>query len=369
MFIGIPKEIKNHEYRVGATPNMVKQLVRDGHRVVVEGGAGAHIGFTDDLYISAGAQIVSGPADVYAADMIIKVKEPQASEFPLLRKGQIIYGYLHLAPDPVQTEALVGAGVVGIAYETVTDNKGGSPLLRPMSEIAGRMAIQVGAYFLQMGGGGRGVLLGGVPGVAPGKVVVIGGGISGTHAARMAVGLGADVTVLDTNIDRLRELDDLFGPALKTLYSSPVHIEEQILQADLVIGAVLVRGKKAPKLVTAAQVSRMKKGAVVVDIAIDQGGCFETSRMTTHTDPIYIVDGVVHYCVGNMPGGCARSATEALTNATSHYARIIARDGWKQALKDDANLCNGLNVCLGSVTSSEVAEDLGYTYKNAREFL
>jgi alanine dehydrogenase len=370
MKIGIPKEIKNHEYRVGATPSVVRALVLNKHEVFVETKAGLAIGYTDDMYKAAGATIVATPQEIYQlGEMIVKVKEPQKSEYPLLREGQILFTYLHLAPDPEQTKALIEQKVIGIAYETVTDTEGRLPLLTPMSEIAGRIAIQAGATALQLANGGRGVLLGGVPGVTPGKVVVIGGGVSGTESLRMALGLGADVTVLDTSLARLRALDALYGPRLKTLYSSPSNLEDQVTQADLVVGAVLIPGKLAPKLVTKEMISKMPHGAVVVDIAIDQGGCFETSRPTSHSQPTYVVDGVVHYCVPNMPGACARTATQALTNATLGYILKIANQGYKKALKEDKHLRAGLNVCLGKVTYPEVATDLGYSYTPAEELL
>lgn len=369
MTVGIPKEIKNHEYRVGATPSMVKALVDAGHQVVVETKAGLKIGFSDEMYLKAGAQIAASAKDAYNSEMIIKVKEPQESEYLLLKEGQILFTYLHLAPDPVQTKALLERGVIGIAYETVTDQEGRLPLLTPMSEIAGRIAVQAGATALQIANGGKGVLLGGVAGVLPGKVVVIGGGVVGTESLRMALGLGADVTVLDANLNRLRALDALYGPRLKTLYSSPQALMEQVSQADLVIGAVLIPGKLAPKLVTREMVKQMTPGTVMVDVAIDQGGCFETSRVTSHSEPTYVVDGVVHYCVPNMPGACARTATQALTNATMSYALKIANKGYKQALREDKNLRNGLNVCLGKVTHPEVANDLSYTYHAPEELL
>ncbi len=315
-----------------------------------------------DMYKKAGAKIVPSAKDVYEAEMIIKVKELQKSEFPLLREGQILFCYLHLAPDPEQTKALLQKKVVGIAYDTVADKQQRLPLLAPMSEIAGKMAVQVGASALQMSGGGRGVLLGGVPGVAPGKVVILGAGSVGTQAARVALGLGANVSILDVNVNRLRELDALYGPALKTIYSTPVVIEEMIQQADLVVGAVLVPGKLAPRLITKAMVKKMLPGSVIVDVAIDQGGCSETSRPTTHSNPTYVVDGVVHYCVTNMPGGCARTATVALTNATLPYALKIASNGYKQAIQDDPGLMLGMNVCFGHVTNASVAQDLGYEY-------
>lgn len=359
--IGIPKEVKNHEYRMGATPSMVRLLTDAGHHVQVETLAGEAIGYTDEMFIQAGAKIALTPRDVYQAEMIIKVKEPQQSEFPLFREGQILFCYLHLAPDPVQTKELVNAKVVAIAYETVTDPLGRLPLLTPMSEIAGRIAIQVGATALQLNHGGKGTLLGGVPGVPPANVVVIGGGVSGTEAARMALGLGANVTILDKDLNRLRLLDSLY-PGLKTVYSSPLAIEEAVSQADLVIGAVLIPGKMAPKLVTRAMIKKMARGSVVVDISIDQGGCFETSKPTTHAHPTYIVDGVIHYCVTNMPGACGRTSTQALTNATMDYALAIANKGWKKALKDNVGLRNGLNVCHGYITNEAVAHELNYSY-------
>ncbi len=367
--IGIPKEIKNHEYRVGATPGFVKTLIQHGHTVLVEKSAGAKIGYSDEMYIESGAKIVSSAKEAYSADMIIKVKEPQASEYKLLREGQILFTYLHLAPDPEQTKALVESGVIGIAYETVTDHEGRLPLLTPMSEIAGRISIQVGATALQIANGGKGLLLGGVPGVTPGKVAVIGGGVSGTEAARIALGFGADVTVIDNNLSRLRALDAMWGPRLKTLYSTPANIEDTVRNSDLVVGAVLIPGKVAPKLVTRKMIQQMAPGSVLVDIAIDQGGCFETSRTTSHSEPTYEVDGIIHYCVPNMPGACARTSTQALTNATLSYALKLANLGYKEALRNDAGFRKGLNVCLGRVTHHEVAADLGYTYVAPEEML
>lgn len=369
MIIGIPKEIKNHEYRVGATPSLVRLLVDAGHEVFVQSHAGDKIGFPDAIFASAGAKIVATPEEIYECEMVIKVKEPQPSEYPLLKEGQILFCYLHLAPDPVQTQQLIDSKVVAIAYETVTDAQGRLPLLVPMSEIAGRIAIQVGATSLQLNKGGKGVLLGGVPGVLPAQVAVIGGGVVGTEAARMALGLGADVTILDKDLQRLRTLDSLFGPRLKTLYSSPLAIEEAVSRADLVIGAILIPGKTAPKLVTREMIKKMSPGSVIVDVAIDQGGCTETSKPTTHGDPTYIVDGVVHYCVTNMPGACARTSTQALTNATGDYALLIANKGWKKALTDHAGLRQGLNVCNGHITNESVAHDLGYTYVPAERLL
>lgn len=362
MIIGIPKEIKVHEYRVGATPEVVRVLVENGHRVMVETKAGAAIGFSDEDYRRAGAHIVSTAVEVYKSEMILKVKEPQESEFSLMHEGQILFCYLHLAPDPVQTKNLLDKKVVAIAYETVTDARGKLPLLIPMSEIAGRISIQVAATCMQMNLGGKGLLLGGVPGVAPAKVAVIGGGIAGTEAARMAMGFGASVMVLDKDLNRLRELDNLFGPRLRTIYSSPTSIEEAVINADVVIGTVLIPGKLAPKLVTREMVKKMKPGSVIVDVSIDQGGCTETSRPTTHADPTYVVDGVVHYCVTNMPGACARTSTLALTHATMDYALAIANKGYVKALKDDLRLRCGLNIFKGQVTNESVAHDLGYAY-------
>lgn len=362
MIIGIPKEIKNHEYRVGATPAMVRALVEAGHTVLVQKDAGSKIGFTDAMFISAGARIVNTAADVYAADMIIKVKELQESEFGLLHEGQILFCYLHLAPDPVQAKHLLEKKVIAIAYDTVTDAHGRLPLLVPMSEIAGRMSIQVGSTCLQLNHGGKGLLLGGVPGVLPARVTVIGGGVVGTEAARMAMGLGANVTIIDRDLNRLRTLDAMFGPNLKTLFSTSTSIEEALITSDLVVGAVLIPGKTAPKLITKAMVKKMTPGSVIVDVAIDQGGCSETSQPTTHANPTYLVDGVIHYCVTNMPGACALTSTRALTNATMDYALRIANKGYKEALKDHAGLRDGMNVCLGHVTNEAVANDLGMKF-------
>lgn len=362
MEIGIPKEIKDKEFRVGATPEMVHALVQAGHSVLIETKAGEPIGFTDDMYKAAGGKIVKGPEDVYKAEMVIKVKEPQESEFPLMHEGQILFCYFHLAPDPVQAKNLIERKIIAVAYETVTDKLGRLPLLVPMSEIAGRIAIQAGATALQMANGGRGVLLAGVPGVAPAHVTVIGGGVVGTQAARMAMGLGADVTILDNNLSRLRELDGLYGPRLKTLFSSPANVDASVTTSDLVVGAVLVPGKLAPRLLTHAMVKKMMKGSVIVDVAIDQGGCCETSKPTTHTHPTYVVDGVVHYCVANMPGACARTSTIALTNATMTYALKLANRGLKAALKEDRGFMDGLNLYKGHVTNVDVAQDLGYPF-------
>ena len=363
MLIGVPKEIKNHEYRIGMTPAGVREVISAGHQVIIQKDGGKEVGFADEQYINAGATIIETPEEIFAkADMIVKVKEPQENECKMLRSGQLLFTYLHLAPDPKQTELLIQSDAVAIAYETVTDANRGLPLLAPMSEVAGRMAIQAGAHALEKAQGGVGVLLGGVPGVAPAKVVVIGGGVVGINAARMAIGLGADVTILDRSLPRLKELDALYGPALKTLYSNTEALESQVLNADLVIGAVLIPGAAAPKLVTKENLKQMKDGAVLVDVAIDQGGCFETSRATTHQDPIYIVDGVVHYCVANMPGGVARTSTFALTNATLPFILNLANKGYKQALKDDEHLRNGLNVHRGDITFEAVAKNLGYEY-------
>lgn len=369
MKIGVPKEVKKDENRVGATPDTVHAFVAAGHPVQVQAGAGANIGFTDEMYKKAGAQIVDGAEKVYQNEMIIKVKEPQASEFPLLREGQILFTYLHLAPDPEQCKQILAKKIIGIAYETVTDEHGRLPLLVPMSEVAGRLAIQVGAVALQMSNGGRGVLLGGIPGVRPGKVVVLGGGVVGTEAMRMALGLGADVTIFDRSLTRLRELDKLYAPALKTAYSTPAAVEEALMQADLVVGAVLIPGKTAPRLITKEHLKKMKTGSVIVDVAIDQGGCTETSQATTHSNPTYVVDGVIHYCVANMPAACARTSTQGLTNATLPYALKLANLGYKKAMLEDHHLMNGLNVCLGKVTNRFFAEDLGYEYHAPKSVL
>ena len=363
MIIGVPKEIKNHEYRVGMVPASVRELINHGHQVFVETNAGMGIGFTDADYTTAGAEILNTAADVFAqADMIVKVKEPQAVERAMLREDQILFTYLHLAPDLPQTEDLVKSKAICIAYETVIDGRGGLPLLAPMSEVAGRMSIQAGAQALEKSNAGRGMLLGGVPGVEPAKVVVIGGGMVGNNAAQMAIGMGAEVVILDRNIDVLRRLDAQFGNKVKAIYSTADALEKHVLEADLVIGGVLIPGAAAPKLVTREHIKMMKKGAVVVDVAIDQGGCFETSKATTHQDPTYIVDDVVHYCVANMPGGVARTSTMALTNATMPFAVTIANKGAKQALLDDEHLLAGLNVAGGKITYKPVADVLGYEF-------
>ena len=363
MLVGIPKEIKVHEYRVGLTPDSVREFVHHGHKVVVETGAGAGIGRSDEDYRTAGAEIVGDAKAVFdKAEMIVKVKEPQASERQMLRDGQILFTYLHLAADPDQCRDLVASGATCIAYETVTDGKGGLPLLAPMSQVAGRLSIQAGAHCLERAHGGVGILLGGVPGVAPAKVVVIGGGVVGFNAIMMALGMGADVTVLDRNVDVLRGLARQFGPSLKTIYSTRAALVEHVLDADMVVGAVLVVGAEAPKLVTAEMVKGMRPGSVLVDVAIDQGGCFATSRPTTHAEPTYVVDGVVHYCVANMPGAVPRTSTYALNNVTLPYALALAHRGAREALLDNPNFLQGLNVHRGMVTYRAVANDLGYEF-------
>ncbi len=366
MLVGVPKEIKNHEYRVGLTPTSVNEAVRHGHKVLVQANAGQGIGSSDDDYKKAGATIIDSAEEIFAnADMIVKVKEPQAQERKLLRDGQILYTYLHLAPDPAQTKDLVASGAVCIAYETVTNARGGLPLLAPMSQVAGRMSVQSGAHSLEKAQGGRGVLLGGVPGVSPAKVVILGGGVVGTNAAAMALGLGADVTVIEKSTDRMEELVARFGTQLKTIYSTRAAVEEECAQADLVIGGVLIPGAAAPKLITKAMLKDWKTGSVLVDVAIDQGGCADTSKATTHAEPTYVVDGVIHYCVANMPGGVARTSTYALNNATLPFGLAIMDKGWKQALYDDVHLRHGLNVAVGKVTYKAVADDLGYAYVDA----
>ncbi|AOK38050.1 alanine dehydrogenase [Burkholderia cenocepacia] len=363
MLIGVPKEIKNHEYRVGLTPAGARELTRHGHRVLVQRGAGTAIGLLDDDYTAAGASLSDGADDIFArADMIIKVKEPQPAECAMLRRGQILYTYLHLAPDPDQAAALVKSGAVCIAYETVTGPGGGLPLLAPMSEVAGRMSIQVAATHLESPRGGRGLLMAGVPGVPAAHVVVLGAGVVGTGALQMAVGLGARVTVLDNNVNRLRQLDLVFANRIATVCSNAQTVDEAVRDADVVIGAVLVPGASAPRLVTRDMIATMRKGAVVVDVAIDQGGCFETSHATTHAAPTFVVDGVVHYCVANMPGAVARTSTFALNNATLGHALALADKGWKQAMLDDPHLRAGLNVCDGHITYEAVALALGLPY-------
>ncbi|WP_421875295.1 alanine dehydrogenase [Pacificispira sp.] len=365
MLIGVPKEIKNHEYRVGLVPFAVRELVHNGHKVVIETQAGSGIGVSDDDYRAAGAEILGDAKTVFEkAEMIVKVKEPQAVECEMLREGQLLFTYLHLAPDLPQTEGLLKSGCVAIAYETVTSPRGGLPLLAPMSEVAGRMGPQAGAHCLEKAQGGRGVLMGGVPGVAPAKVVVIGGGVSGTNAARIALGMGAEVTVLERNIARIAQLDDMFrGTGMKTLYSTVDAVEKSVQDADLVIGAVLVPGAAAPKLINRDMLKSMPDGSVVVDIAIDQGGCLETSRPTTHADPTFVEEGVVHYCVANMPGAVARTSTFALNNATLPFAVALANKGYRGALAEDPHLRQGLNVAEGKITYKAVSEahGLGYT--------
>lgn len=363
MLIGVPKEIKNHEYRVGLTPAGARELTRHGHTVLVQRGAGTAIGLLDHDYTAAGASLCDGADEIFArADMIIKVKEPQPVECAMLRRGQILYTYLHLAPDPEQAAALVKSGAVCIAYETVTAPGGGLPLLAPMSEVAGRMSIQVAATHLESPRGGRGLLMAGVPGVPAAHVVVLGAGVVGTGALQMAVGLGARVTVLDNNVNRLRQLDLIFANRITTVCSNAHTIDEAVREADVVIGAVLVPGASAPRLVTRDMIATMRTGAVVVDVAIDQGGCFETSHATTHADPTFVVDGVVHYCVANMPGAVARTSTFALNNATLGHALALADKGWKQAMADDPHLRAGLNVCNGHITYEAVALALGLPY-------
>ncbi len=370
MRIGVPKEIKNHEYRVGLTPASVRELCAHGHEVLVQAGAGAAIGLADADYRAAGATLVPDAAAVFAqADMIVKVKEPQPSELPLLRAGQILYTYLHLAPDPTLTAALLKTGAVCIAYETITGPGHTLPLLAPMSEVAGRMAVQVGAHHLEKSQGGMGVLLGGVPGVAAAHVVVLGAGTVGANAVQIAVGMGARVTVLNRGVEKLRALDALHGNRIRTLLATAHEVEQCVLDADLVIGSALVAGAAAPKLVSRALVSRMKKGAVIVDVAIDQGGCFETSHPTTHAEPTFVVDGVVHYCVANMPGNVARTATFALNNATLPNALALARQGWQQALRADEHLRSGLNLAQGQVTHPAVAQALGLPWTPAEKVL
>jgi len=370
MRVGVPKEIKNHEYRVGLTPAAVRELTARGHQVFVETKAGDSIGLTDELYVKAGATILNTAAEVFdTAEMIVKVKEPQPVEIARLKKGQTLFTYLHLAPDPEQTKGLLASGAVGIAYETVTDHRGGLPLLAPMSEVAGRMSIQAGAHCLERAQGGRGVLLGGVPGVPAAKVVVLGGGVVGTNAARMAMGLEAHVILLDISLNRLKDIDEQFGSRLHTLYSTMDAIEEQVTTADLVIGGVLLPGAEAPKLITRKMVSEMKKGAVLVDVAIDQGGCAETSHATTHADPTYLVDGVVHYCVANMPGAVARTSTFALGNATLPFTLALAEKGAEGAMKANAHLRAGLNIYRGALTYEAVARAQHLPFEAAEKVL
>ncbi|MDA8888186.1 alanine dehydrogenase [Hellea sp.] len=370
MIIGVPKEIKNHEYRVGLTPESVEELVKDGHKVIIETSAGIGIGASDIAYKEAGASIAKNASEVFRdAKMIVKVKEPQALERKMLKQDQVLFTYLHLAPDRQQTIDLIESKAVCIAYETVTDRQGGLPLLRPMSQVAGRLAIQVGAAALQKNGGGRGVLLGGVPGVSPANVLIIGGGDVGFNAAQMAVGLQANVTILDRSNDVMKELNRHFGVTANVIRSTPAVLEEKLKTADLVVGAVLIPGAEAPKLITRKMLSLMMEGSVLVDVAIDQGGCFETSKATTHDAPTYTVDGVIHYCVANMPGAVARTSTYALNAATLSHVKDIARKGWKEALKNDPHLLNGLNVCQGNLTYAAVGKALGLDYIEPINFI
>lgn len=363
MIIGIPKEIKNHEYRVGATPSGVYELVAAGHQVLIETHAGSSIGFENEQYISAGAKIVNTAQDVYSqSDMILKVKEPQAVECDMIREGQIVFSYLHLAAEPELTNRLLENKCIGVAFETVTDNRNSLPLLAPMSEVAGKLSVQAGARALEKSQQGRGVLLGGVPGVEPGNVVIIGGGVSGTNAAKVAIGMGANVTILDKNLDRVRYLSDIFQNSANVIYSTKGTIEQFVKEADLVIGAVLIPGASAPKLVSEQLIKEMKKGAVIVDIAIDQGGCFETSKPTSHSQPTYIKDEVVHYCVTNMPGAVARTSTLALENATLPYTLQLANKGYAKAFDDNQHLLNGLNVIHGKLVYKAVADSLNLEF-------
>ena len=370
MRIGVPKEIKTRELRVGLTPAAAREYVRHGHEVLVETGAGLGILATDEDYIRAGAKIAANAADVFAAaDMIVKVKEPQPQECKMLRKGQILFTYLHLAADAAQAKGLIDSGCIAIAYETVTDERGGLPLLAPMSEVAGRMSAQIGAYHLQAPSGGPGILMGGVPGVPGAKVAILGGGVSGTHAAKMAVGMQARVTILEKSLARIRQLNDMFGSSANVVYSTEDAVEHHVTDATLVIGAVLIPGARAPKLITRDLLKKMRPKSVLVDIAIDQGGCAETSKPTTHDNPTYIVDDVIHYCVANMPGAVPRTSAHALNNAVLPYGLDIADKGWKKALLGNEHLRNGLNVCLGKITQAEVAQDLGLGYIAAQEAL
>jgi alanine dehydrogenase len=366
MKIGVPKEIKVHEYRVGLTPSSVREVVAHGHAVLVETQAGAGIGATDADYQRAGATIVGGAAELFgSADMVVKVKEPQAAERRLLRDGQVLFTYLHLAPDPEQARDLIASGAVCVAYETVTSPAGGLPLLAPMSEVAGRLAIQAGAHCLEKSAGGMGMLLGGVPGVPPARIVILGAGVVGTNAAQMAAASGAQVVVIDRSIDALRRIDAMFNGRVMTVFSNADNVEREVLRADLVVSGVLIPGAEAPKLITKAMLPKMKQGSVIVDVAIDQGGSVETSRPTTHAEPTYVVDGVVHYMVANMPGAVPRTSTYALTNATLPFTLALADKGWRKALADDPHLKNGLNIAAGKVTYKAVAKALGLQYAAA----
>ncbi len=370
MIIGVPTEIKNHEYRVGMTPESVASALAHGHEVIIQDGAGLGIGVDNEAYENAGAVVMDNASDIFnKAEMIVKVKEPQAVEREMLRENQILYTYLHLAPDPEQTIDLINSKAICIAYETITDDQGALPLLKPMSQVAGRLSIQAGAYSLEKSHGGLGVLLGGVPGVAPANVVILGGGVVGFNAAQMAVGMQADVTILDTSPKTVESLSNYFGIKAKVIHSNAGILRDYVLGADLVVGAVLVPGASAPKLISKDMLVEMKDGAVLVDVAIDQGGCFETSKATTHADPIYIVDDIVHYCVANMPGAVPRTSTYALNNATLPHLLAIANKGWKRALADDVNLLRGLNVCHGMVTYEAVAKELGYDYVPAQSLV
>ena len=370
MHVGVPKEIKIHEYRVGLTPPSVAELTAAGHRVTVETGAGSGIDFTDGDYVAAGATVVATAADVFAAaDMIVKVKEPQLAECAMLRPGQVLFTYLHLAPDPEQAKALIASGATCIAYETVTDRTGGLPLLRPMSEVAGRMSVQVGAHYLEKEQGGRGILLGGIPGVPAAHVVILGGGVVGINAAKIASGMGANVTIMDVNLERLRYLDDVLPANVTTYFSNPLHIREILPSADVIIGAVLIKGARAPVLVSQADLKRMKPGSVIVDVAVDQGGCIETMHPTTHAVPVFTVDEVVHYGVANIPGAVPATSTYGLTNATFPYLLSLANEGVKQALRDDIGLAKGLNVADGVFFLSEVAEQFGLPLSTLDEWL
>lgn len=370
MLIGVPKEIKNFEYRVGLMPSSVRELIANGHKVAVQKGAGEKIGFDDAAYHQVGAEILDTAEEVFKkADMIVKVKEPQPDECRMLRENQVLFTYLHLAPDPEQAALLQSSGCVAIAYETVTNQNGGLPLLAPMSEVAGRMSIQAGANSLEIKNGGRGMLLGGVPGVMPAKVVVLGGGMVGTNAVRVAVGMGANVVVIDKSLERLYQLDLQFGSQINTIYSTIDTIEEHIQDADLVIGAVLIPGASAPRLVTKSMLSIMRPGSVIVDVSIDQGGCFETSKATTHENPTYVIDGVVHYCVANMPGAVPRTSTVALNNATLPFVLSLANLGFQEAMRRNRHLLNGLNVAYGKITHKAVAEALGSSYQAAEQIV
>jgi alanine dehydrogenase len=363
VLIGVPKEIKVHEYRVGMTPTSVREAASHGHGVIVETQAGAGIGASDDDYRKAGAEVVATAAEVFArAELIVKVKEPQAAERKLLREGQVLFTYLHLAPDPEQAKDLIASGAICIAYETVTSPSGGLPLLAPMSEVAGRLAVQAGARCLEKSAGGMGTLLGGVPGVAPARVAILGAGVVGTHAAQIAVGTGAQVVVIDKSADALRRIDAMFHGRAMTIFSNQDNIEREVLRADLVISGVLIPGAAAPKLITRSMLARMKPGSVIVDVAIDQGGSTETSRPTTHAEPTYVIDGVVHYMVANMPGAVPRTSTYALANATLPFTLALADKGWRRALAEDPHLKNGLNVAAGKITHKAVAKALNLPY-------